>query len=257
MTTSTSERSVVIPMRNRSGPDERVPRASHELPAQPIGPCTMWATSAIGNRAICAPSKAHPPWAAPGVALAQPVFPFALCLQAGSLRSAWISFGFMIALRLIRTNISAKFESCFAPGYETGIGGPLSKIPGELFFFLSQQRISGAVEDRVKVSIQPVEDVRLFFKYIFAEAQTFFAHWRAHGVLIGTYAIDKGIAANSGSQNFTKHPEPPCPFVAKLLKMDSAYLATPAPCWRLRVCCPGCRSVLHGGRYLPKTHSKI
>ena len=42
-------------------------RLSQLLPSQAIGPCTRWAASVIGCRAILAPSKAQPPAAAPGV----------------------------------------------------------------------------------------------------------------------------------------------------------------------------------------------
>ena len=67
-----------------SAPLERVPRLSHEEPAQPIGPCTIWATSAIGSSALRAPSKQHPPCVAPGCGLAQPDFDLSLWAQAGS-----------------------------------------------------------------------------------------------------------------------------------------------------------------------------
>ena len=79
-------------------PEERVPRLSHEEPAQAIGPCTMWATSAMGSSAICAPSKEQPPAVAPGLGLAQPDFSFVLCVQAGSSSRAWISLAFKLML---------------------------------------------------------------------------------------------------------------------------------------------------------------
>ncbi|MCY1446883.1 hypothetical protein D9M71_634750 [compost metagenome] len=84
-----------MPMRYRSGPLERVPRLSQELPAQAIGPWTMCATSAIGSRAICAPSKAQPPSVAPGLGLAQPDFSFLLCSQEGSSSSSAMSLAFI------------------------------------------------------------------------------------------------------------------------------------------------------------------
>src|SRR5574343_2042957 len=95
MTTSVSERSVVMPILYSVTPEDRVPRLSHDEPAQAIGPCTMWATSAIGNSAICAPSKEQPPAVAPGLGRAQPDFSFLLWLQAGSSSRAWISLAFM------------------------------------------------------------------------------------------------------------------------------------------------------------------
>ena len=55
----------------------------------------MWATSAIGIRAIWAPSKAQPPAVAPGFGLAQPDFDFLLCSQAGSLSNSAMSLGFI------------------------------------------------------------------------------------------------------------------------------------------------------------------
>src|SRR5450830_533357 len=58
--------SVVKPVRKICEPDEAEWRLSHELPSQAMGPCTRWATSAIGCSAILAPSKAQPPAAAPG-----------------------------------------------------------------------------------------------------------------------------------------------------------------------------------------------
>ncbi len=67
-----------MPIRYRVGPDERAPRLSQEAPAQAIGPCTMWATSAIGSSAICAPSNEQPPAVAPGLVRAQPDFSFLL-----------------------------------------------------------------------------------------------------------------------------------------------------------------------------------
>ena len=84
-----------MPMRYSSGPEERVPRLSQELPAQAMGPCTMWATSAIGSSAICAPSNEQPPAVAPGLGRAQPDFDFSLCAQAGSLSSSAISLACM------------------------------------------------------------------------------------------------------------------------------------------------------------------
>src|SRR5574343_1773708 len=95
MTTSVSDRSVVMPILYSVTPEDRVPRLSHDEPAQAIGPCTMWATSAIGNSAICAPSKEQPPAVAPGLGRAQPDFSFLLWLQAGSSSRAWISLAFM------------------------------------------------------------------------------------------------------------------------------------------------------------------
>jgi hypothetical protein len=56
-----------MPIRYSVGPDERAPRLSQDAPAQAIGPWTMCATSAIGSRAICAPSKEQPPAVAPGL----------------------------------------------------------------------------------------------------------------------------------------------------------------------------------------------
>ena len=41
ITMSCSDRSVVIPKRWNAGPDDRVPRLSHESPVQAIGPWTM------------------------------------------------------------------------------------------------------------------------------------------------------------------------------------------------------------------------
>ena len=79
-------------MRYKVAPEERVPRLSQELPAQAIGPWTIWATSAIGSKAIWAPSKAQPPAEAPGLGLAQPDFSFLLCSQAGSSSSTAMSF---------------------------------------------------------------------------------------------------------------------------------------------------------------------
>src|SRR6185369_8034611 len=99
MTTSVSERSVVMPILYSVTPDERVPRLSQEEPAQAIGPCTMWATSAIGSKAICAPSKEQPPAVAPGLGLAHPDFSLVLWLQAGSSSRAWISLAFMLFSR--------------------------------------------------------------------------------------------------------------------------------------------------------------
>jgi hypothetical protein len=98
MTISCSVRSVVMPMRYRLAPEERVPRLSHELPAQAIGPCTICATSAIGNSAICAPSNAQPPAEAPGLGLAQPDFSFLLCSQEGSSSSSAMSLVDFMAL---------------------------------------------------------------------------------------------------------------------------------------------------------------
>lgn len=60
----------------------------------------MCATSAIGNNAICAPSKAQPPAVAPGFGLAQPDFDFLLWAQAGSSSKAAMSFCFMLEARL-------------------------------------------------------------------------------------------------------------------------------------------------------------
>src|ERR1035437_6343789 len=65
--------SVVNPVRYNCEPDDALCRLSQELPSQAIGPCTRCATSVIGCSAILAPSKAHPPAAAPGVScLVQP-----------------------------------------------------------------------------------------------------------------------------------------------------------------------------------------
>jgi hypothetical protein len=79
------------------GPLDRVPRLSQLDPAQAIGPCTMWATSAIGSSAICAPSNAQPPAVAPGLGLAQPDFDLALCAQAGSFNNSAMSLACMTA----------------------------------------------------------------------------------------------------------------------------------------------------------------
>jgi hypothetical protein len=57
----------------------------------------------MGNKAICAPSKAQPPAEAPGLGLAQPDFSFLLCSQAGSSSSWAISFvDFMVAYTRLR-----------------------------------------------------------------------------------------------------------------------------------------------------------
>jgi len=77
-----------MPMRYSVGPEDRVPRLSHDAPAQAIGPWTMWATSAMGSKAICAPSNEQPPAVAPGLGRAQPDFSLWLWLQAGSLSKA-------------------------------------------------------------------------------------------------------------------------------------------------------------------------
>src|SRR5664280_3547342 len=70
---SSSVRSVVKLVRHRLEPDDPAPRLSQEFPSQAIGPWIKWATSVIGCSAILAPSKAHPPAAAPGVScLVQP-----------------------------------------------------------------------------------------------------------------------------------------------------------------------------------------
>src|SRR5574344_134745 len=95
MITSCSLRSVVNPRRNSWGPELWVPRLSQELPAQPMGPCTTWATSAMGNRVICAPSKAQPPAVAPGLPTLQPDFDLPLCGQAGSSINTAISLPFI------------------------------------------------------------------------------------------------------------------------------------------------------------------
>ena len=100
MTTSCSVRSVVMPILYSVGPEERVPRLSQELPAQAMEPWTICATSAIGSRAIWAPSKAQPPAVAPGFGLAQPDFSFLLWAQAGSSSRAAMSFCFMAAPRV-------------------------------------------------------------------------------------------------------------------------------------------------------------
>ena len=79
-----------MPILYRAGPEVRVPRLSHDEPAQAMGPWTMCATSAIGSSAICAPSNEQPPAVAPGFGLAQPDLDLALCAQAGSLRASAI-----------------------------------------------------------------------------------------------------------------------------------------------------------------------
>ena len=84
-----------MPMRYSVGPEERVPRLSQELPAQAMGPCTMCATSAIGSKAICAPSKEQPPAVAPGLGRAQPDLDLVLCVHAGSLSNSAISLACM------------------------------------------------------------------------------------------------------------------------------------------------------------------
>src|SRR6188768_680023 len=73
MTMSTSLRSVVKPRRYVVGPELAAWRLSQPLPSHASGPCTRCTTSVIGCSAILAPSKAHPPAAAPGVSgLEQP-----------------------------------------------------------------------------------------------------------------------------------------------------------------------------------------
>ena len=55
----------------------------------------MWATSAMGSRAIWAPSKVQPPAVAPGVGRAQPDLLFRLWAQAGSFSNAASSLVFI------------------------------------------------------------------------------------------------------------------------------------------------------------------
>ena len=99
ITMSFSERSVVIPRRNRASPVVRVPRLSHESPVQAIGPWTICATSAIGNSVICAPSKVQPPAVAPGFGRVQPPLAlFALLAQAGSSISRAMSLVLIVGI---------------------------------------------------------------------------------------------------------------------------------------------------------------
>jgi hypothetical protein len=65
----------------------------------------------MGNRAICAPSKAQPPAADPGLGLAQPDFSFLLCSQAGSSSNAAMSFVDFMAFDLIALFVKLKANS--------------------------------------------------------------------------------------------------------------------------------------------------
>src|SRR5664280_200501 len=119
---SSSVRSVVKLVRHRLEPDDPTPRLSQELPSQASGPWIKWATSVIGCNTILAPSKAHPPAAAPGVSdFEQPFLrsrsPFALFVsQAGSLNTAWI-FSFSIGRSLARSrSVTSSLATLAAAG---------------------------------------------------------------------------------------------------------------------------------------------
>ena len=76
-------------MRYSVGPEDQVPRLSHDAPGTGNRPVDDVGTSAMGSKAICAPSNEQPPAVAPGLGRRNRIFPQWLWLQAGSLSKAW------------------------------------------------------------------------------------------------------------------------------------------------------------------------